>query len=90
MCIADIPSRAHPLSSLPAEDKRIEEMELKIDSLVSSLLLSNDKMNLLKQATAAGDFLQMVKNLIKGWPAYKRDTPSVQDNTGHYVTNYTL
>ena len=82
MCIADIPSRAHPLSSLPAEDSRIEEMELKIDSLVSSLLISNEKMNLLKQATAAGDSLQMVKNLIKEWPAYKRDTPSVQDSTG--------
>ena len=65
-------------------------MELKIDSLVSSLLLSYDKMNLLKQATAAGDPLEMAKNLIKGWPAYKRDTPSVQYNTGHYVTNYTL
>lgn len=90
MCIADILSRAHPLSSLPAEDKRIDEMELKIDSLVSSLLLSNDKMNLLKQEKAAGDSLQMVKNLINGWPAYKRDTPSLQDNTGQYVTNYTL
>ena len=61
MCIADIPSRAHPLSSLPAEDNRIEEMELKIDSLVSSLLISNDKMDLLKQATATGDSLQMVE-----------------------------
>ena len=40
-------------------------------------LISNDKMNFLKKATAVDDALQMVKTLIiKGWPAYKRDTPT--------------
>ena len=70
VCIADMLSRAHPPSSPPAEDNHIEEMELRIHSLGSSLPISNDKMNFLKQATAADDALQMVKLLIiKGWPA---------------------
>ena len=69
-------SRAHPPSSPQAEDNHIEEMELRIHTLVSSLSISNDKMNFLKQTTAADDALQMVKTLIiKEWLAYKRDTP---------------
>ena len=74
--IADMLSRAHPPSLIPAEDNQIEKMELRIHSLVSSPPISNEKMNLMKQATAADDALQVVKTLnIKGRPAYKRDTP---------------
>ena len=74
--IADMLSRAHPPCLIPAEDNQIEKMELRIHSLVSSPPISNEKMNLMKQATAADDALQVVKTLnIKGRPAYKRDTP---------------
>ena len=69
-------SRAHPSLVPRSEDSRDEEMELRIHSLVSSMPISGEKMNLLKQATAADEALQMVQVLIaKGWPGYKSDTP---------------
>ena len=62
------------LSVKIVEMKKI--MELKIHGLVSSLPISGEKRNLLKQATAADKTLQMVHVFIaKRWPRYKSDTP---------------
>ena len=76
VCIADMLSRAHPALEPLSEDSQDEEMELRIHGLASSLPISGEKMNLLKQATASDETLQMVQALIaKGWPGYKSDTP---------------
>ena len=51
-------------------------MELRIHNLVAALPISENKLNLLKKATATDEGLQMIQGLInKGWPAHKQDTP---------------
>ena len=76
VCITDMLSRAHPALEPLSEDSQDEEMELRIHGLASSLPISDEKMNLLKQATASDETLQMIQALIaKGWPGYKSDTP---------------
>ena len=53
--------RALPSPPPAGENTRDEEIELRIHSLVSTLLISELRTNLLKQATAAGEALQLLQ-----------------------------
>jgi len=73
VCIADMLPREPPSPVTPSEDT---PDELRIHSLVYELPIYGDKINLLKQATAANEALQMAQVLVgKEWSEYKRDTP---------------
>ena len=80
MLIADALSHAHADSVPRQEPAEIPEMETCIHSLVTSLPMSDSRLEQLHTATASDKSLHSLKKVIEdGWPSHRKNThPSIR------------